>query len=115
MREEFDEVRESIRASSDETRNALTAEMAQLRRDMLREFREARQLQERALEAADPSYERPKVVNLKASGSLGVLTGRARLQVILPTRKQRIRKRLIYILKWIWGTYDAPPAKGRQS
>ena len=65
MREELDEVRGSIRASSDETRNAITAQMAQFRRDMLRGFRQAQQLQERALEAGDPTYERPKRAHAK--------------------------------------------------
>ena len=115
MREEFDEVRESTRASIDEMRNALTAQTAQFRRDMLREFREARQLQERALEAADPTYERPLRAHATISADLGTFSGNLSLQIIPPTRRERLRLRLIYILKWFWGTHDAPSARVRKS
>ena len=113
MREEFDLVHESIRANSDETRNAITAQLAQNRRDMLREFHAA---EERDRQAADPSYIPP----LSASGTVRLDTPAITISAHaelgpLPPRRERVRQRLIYICKWVWGTHDAPSAKRRKS
>ena len=112
LREAFDQVKESAREGTEETRSEVTVEVRRLRWDMLSNFNEVRLLQERALEALDPTYERPNRVHLKASGGFGPITGPARLCVTRPTKLQRLRLQLMYLLRWIWGTHDAPPAEG---
>ena len=115
MRESLHELSESIRTGITESIEPLREEQKRAERRTGNRLDALQSLAERNLEASDPSYESPKVVNLKASAGLGVLSGRARLQVTPPTRRQRLRLRLIYVLRWIWGTHDAPPAKGRRS
>ena len=112
LREAFDEVKESAREGTEEARNEVTVEVRRLRRDMLRSLNEIQRLQERASEALDPTYERPKRVHLKASVDVGAITARARLRVTRATKLQRLGLQLMYLLRWIWGTHDAPPAKG---
>ena len=102
---------QATRATIEEREAESVKRDQRLRQDMLRGFSDARQLQERVLAASDPSYERPQAAHLMGSvvGGGGSLGGR--LQVIPPTRWQRLRLRVMYIRKWVWGTHDdAPPA-----
>ena len=115
MLDRLNEQGESVRASIDESQAKSAAQMNQFRRDMLREFGKSGETQQRILEAVAPSYERPQVANLAASVDLGGITINAAATLAPQTRREWLRHRLMYILRWVWGTHDAPPAKDQKS
>ena len=101
------DLKESTRASIEESLKPVREEQQRARRALQEGLRTLQSLAERNLEASDPSYERPKRVHLKASLRAGSPTMRARLRVIQPTRRKRLQLRLMYVIRWIWGTHDA--------
>ena len=104
-------MREAIRASSEESQAKSATQLAQVRRDILRGFQAA---EERDRQAADPAY----ILPLSACGTVRSDTPAISANAELgprPPRRERVRQRLIYICKWVWGTHDAPSAKRRKS
>ena len=107
MLERLDKIDESLRA--DNIAEAMKPVMESLKnaeRHLANKLDEMQLLQERTLEASDPSYEPPEVVSLGGNISSGPGQTQGDLQVIESTKRKRLRLRLIYALKWIWGTHE---------
>ena len=101
------ELKQSMEEESKQTRSDLAKQMVQFQKLMLTEFRDIREFRHRILEHIDPSYKRPKEVSLSASVSFGTPEVRGTLTVINPTRREVWRRRVVYALRWIWGTHNA--------
>ena len=111
MLDRLNEQDDFVHASIEESQAKSAAQMNQFRRDMLRGFGESIEVQERILEELDPCYLRPLRDSGAVVGAAPEISANADLGP-LPPRRERLRLRLMYILRWIWGTHDAPPAKG---
>ena len=113
MVDKLTEIEESthrkIEEKIEESDRRLDSRIAQFQNIVLRTFDRILDLQHRSLESTDPSYKRPGKVSLTASGSIsaGPASIQANLTVINPTRREIWRRRLVYALRWIWGTHNA--------
>ena len=107
MLKRFDDVDEATRTTVAEAITPVVEAQTKAWRRLTTQLNEIQSLQERTLEASDPSYERPNVLSLSATIEAGNVGMRASLQVVTLTRWELLRFRLVRALKWIWGTHDA--------
>ncbi|MDE0002735.1 MAG: hypothetical protein OXQ29_08575 [Rhodospirillaceae bacterium] len=105
-RKQLDELDGSMRENVAETEQHLTQVQSDFERRLVSQLDAMQVLQERALERADPSYQRP----VRAPAAFSFNTGEVKATVRVATRRrswtERLRSRLAYGIRWIWGTHD---------
>ena len=72
----------------------------------MREFRGASSEREQIRERVDPNYIRPARVSASIEADMGKLTANATLRITRLPWHGRMRRRMAYALRWVWGTHD---------